>query len=230
MDVARKRGVNCPSWPRVSRTLPPGGACWRSAWTMRRGSWWRAHCRPRRCRSGWRPGGANRNSADRNPARHRPAGVAHCSHSAPPDRGRSGAGGAGRSVLLDFFPRAGAGVSRSSADGGAVDPRRHCHCRPGAAGRAIARAAGRGARVAAAVRRGGAVVGAGRGRRAGAGRTGGAGAGPETPPPLEGGGWGEGSVGAKRDRPLPPTPSLKGRGSILALHHSSAATVNVHPA
>ena len=33
-----------------------------------------------------------------------------------------------------------------------------------------------------------------------------------SPPPLEGGGWGDGS-GA--DGPLPPTPSLKGRGSLI---------------
>src|SRR5208337_3402022 len=33
-----------------------------------------------------------------------------------------------------------------------------------------------------------------------------------SPPPLEGGGWGEGFV---RPEPLPPTPSLKGRGRIL---------------
>src|SRR5580692_1300974 len=32
-----------------------------------------------------------------------------------------------------------------------------------------------------------------------------------TPPPLEGGGRGEGSCGTG---PLPPTPSLKGRGSL----------------
>ena len=34
----------------------------------------------------------------------------------------------------------------------------------------------------------------------------------QPPPPLEGGGWGEGFVPL---RPLPPTPSLKGRGSLL---------------
>ena len=33
------------------------------------------------------------------------------------------------------------------------------------------------------------------------------------PPPLEGGGWGEGSSGTDH-RPLPPTPSLKGRGGV----------------
>ena len=38
----------------------------------------------------------------------------------------------------------------------------------------------------------------------------------ETPPPLEGGGRGEGSIGDQR-RPLPPPPSLKGRGSLSAV-------------
>jgi len=33
------------------------------------------------------------------------------------------------------------------------------------------------------------------------------------PPPLEGGGWGEGYV---PHDPLPPTPSLKGRGSVFS--------------
>src|SRR5580658_4847518 len=42
----------------------------------------------------------------------------------------------------------------------------------------------------------------------------------DSPPPLEGGGWGEGlpwyeaSV-RPRHQPLPPTPSLKGRGRML---------------
>src|SRR5580698_587133 len=35
----------------------------------------------------------------------------------------------------------------------------------------------------------------------------------QTPPPLEGGGRGEGSCGTG---PLPPTPSLKGRGEPLS--------------
>ena len=35
-----------------------------------------------------------------------------------------------------------------------------------------------------------------------------------TPPPLEGGGWGEGSVGATLRPTPPPTPSLEGRGSL----------------
>ena len=35
------------------------------------------------------------------------------------------------------------------------------------------------------------------------------------PPPLEGGGWGEGSRGTD-PRPLPPTPSLKGRGRLVS--------------
>ena len=44
---------------------------------------------------------------------------------------------------------------------------------------------------------------------------------PKTPPPLEGGGWGEGAPRgrsptpqATSNRPLPPAPSLKGRGSL----------------
>ena len=38
-----------------------------------------------------------------------------------------------------------------------------------------------------------------------------------TPPPLEGGGWGRGRglPPSAADRPLPPTPSLKGRGSVI---------------
>src|SRR5579863_2538180 len=37
-----------------------------------------------------------------------------------------------------------------------------------------------------------------------------------TPPPLAGGGWGEGAQGVWHG-PLPPTPSRKGRGRILVL-------------
>ena len=39
--------------------------------------------------------------------------------------------------------------------------------------------------------------------------------GEDTPPPLVGGGWGEGLVGAHE--PLPPTPSHKGRGSTFCV-------------
>jgi hypothetical protein len=41
-----------------------------------------------------------------------------------------------------------------------------------------------------------------------------------SPPPLEGGGWGEGFVPVLHRRfphgPLPPSPSRKGRGSVFA--------------
>ena len=48
------------------------------------------------------------------------------------------------------------------------------------------------------------------------------------PPPLEGGAWG--GVGRhKRATDPSPNPLPQGEGEFLALHHSSAATVNVHP-
>ena len=49
----RGRGT-CPSWPRASRTSPPGGACWRLAWTCARASWSRA---PAGCRGADLAGG-----------------------------------------------------------------------------------------------------------------------------------------------------------------------------
>src|SRR6476469_1488236 len=53
-----------------------------------------------------------------------------------------------------------------------------------------------------------------RGRNGGNGKNGGNGRNEVTPPPLAGGGWGEGATPMRHD-PLPPAPSRKGRGSIL---------------
>ena len=55
----------------------------------------------------------------------------------------------------------------------------------------------------------------------------------QTPPPLEGGGWGDGASPdeaptsqATSGHPLPPTPSLEGRGSLLAaVSHPPVAVV-----